>query len=154
MKREIAAFASGAVFSAGLCISGMTQPNRVLSFLDFFGHWDPSLAFVMVGAIAVSALAFRVSARGGQRPLFGGRFRVPAAHERIAPRLVAGSALFGVGWGLSGLCPGPAITSLATGELGPLVFVSAMIGGMSLYRGAASLQKGAAHSDAGHGSRP
>jgi uncharacterized protein len=119
----------------------MTQPNKVLSFLDFFGHWDPSLAFVMVGAIAVSALAFRVSARGRQRPLFGGRFHVPVAKERIAPRLVAGSALFGVGWGLSGLCPGPAVSSLATGEIGPLVFVSAMIGGMALYRAAASTFK-------------
>jgi hypothetical protein len=131
----------------------MTRPNKVLSFLDFFGHWDPSLAFVMVGAIAVSALAFRVAARGGQRPLLGGRFHIPAANVRIAPRLVAGSALFGVGWGLSGLCPGPAVTSLASGELGPLVFVSAMIGGMALYRGAASLQRGGAHSDGGYGSR-
>jgi uncharacterized protein len=146
VKRELAAFASGAIFSAGLCLSGMTRPNKILSFLDFFGHWDPSLAFVMVGAIAVSAWAFRVSARGGQRPLFGGRFHVPSANERIAPRLVAGSALFGVGWGLSGLCPGPAVTSLATGELGPLVFVASMLGGMALYRAVPSLQRGRAYS--------
>ena len=124
------ALACGAVFSVGLCISGMTRPSKVLGFLDFFGSWDPSLAAVMVGAIGVAALAFRLSA-GRDRPLLDDRFRVPPAGEAVSARLVAGAAIFGVGWGLSGICPGPAVTTLVSGHLGPLVFVAAMVVGMA-----------------------
>lgn len=133
MKQGVLAFASGLVFSIGLCLSGMTQPSRVLGFLDFAGAWDPSLAFVMIGAVGVAGVAFR----------FGGRRRVtsldgcastPASESGIDGKLVVGAALFGVGWGLSGLCPGPALVSLASGQAGALVFVASMVIGMAAHR--------------------
>jgi uncharacterized membrane protein YedE/YeeE len=137
VKRGIVAFAAGAIFSAGLCLSGMTRPAKVLSFLDFFGHWDPSLALVMVGAIGVSAVAFRISARARWTPILGGRFHVPGTRKAVDLQLVTGAAIFGVGWGLSGLCPGPAVTSLASGQVGPILFCTSMLAGMVLYRLAA-----------------
>jgi uncharacterized membrane protein YedE/YeeE len=130
-RRNAMALLSGAVFSAGLCISGMTRPSKVLGFLDFFGAWDPSLALVMVGAIGVAAVAFRVSARRGA-PLLDTEYRVPPAGGPVSVDLVVGAAIFGIGWGLSGLCPGPAVTSLASGHVGPVVFVAAMLGGMAV----------------------
>jgi uncharacterized membrane protein YedE/YeeE len=131
MRRGLTALISGVLFSTGLCVSGMTQPSKVLAFLDFIGPWDPSLAFVMVGAIGVSALAFRASARRSA-PVLGDRFRLGTRTARIGWRLIVGSALFGVGWGMIGLCPGPAVTSMVTGLPGPWIFVGAMLAGTLL----------------------
>jgi uncharacterized protein len=129
MKRGAVAFGSGVVFATGLCLSGMTQPSKVTGFLDVTGAWDPSLAFVMVGAIAVTAVGFRLSARRAA-PFPDDRFHVPPARSALDWRVIAGAAIFGLGWGLSGLCPGPAIVSLVSGQRGALVFVTAMIVGM------------------------
>ncbi len=133
MKRNVVAFLSGLIFAAGLALAGMTRPSKVLGFLDFFGHWDPSLAFVMVGAIGVSAIAFHVSLRRSA-PLLADRFEVPDPRAAINSRVLVGSAIFGVGWGLSGLCPGPAVVSVASGQIGVLVFVASMLAGMVLLR--------------------
>jgi uncharacterized membrane protein YedE/YeeE len=127
-----AAFASGLVFGLGLIVSQMVDPQKVLAFLDLFGNWDPSLAFVMAGAVAVSGLGWILARRRGT-PVLVPRLEMPSRRDIDAP-LLAGAALFGVGWGLSGYCPGPAIVSLATGASGVLVFVGAMIGGMALFR--------------------
>jgi uncharacterized membrane protein YedE/YeeE len=148
VKRSLAAFFSGLLFAAGLVVSGMTKPSKVLAFLDVSGAWDPSLALVMVGAIAVSAVAFRVAARRSA-PVLDARFDVPPAGGPIARRLIAGAAIFGLGWGLSGLCPGPAVVSIASGQLGALVFVVAMIGGMALERATARDGRGAPQADCG-----
>jgi uncharacterized membrane protein YedE/YeeE len=124
------ALASGVVFALGLTISGMANPAKVLAFLDVAGDWDPTLAFVMAGALAVTTPAFRrVLRRRG--PWFTSRFVLPTA-VRIEPRLVGGAAIFGVGWGLAGLCPGPAITDLVTGNVGIVIFVAGMLGGALL----------------------
>jgi uncharacterized membrane protein YedE/YeeE len=124
------ALAAGALFGVGLVISGMTQPTKVIGFLDVAGRWDPSLLCVMAGAVGVFTLAFRWS---GQRraPFFAERFR-PPAQRAIDARLIAGAALFGVGWGIGGYCPGPAVTSLGSGGVGTLAFVLAMLGGIGL----------------------
>jgi uncharacterized membrane protein YedE/YeeE len=129
--RAIVAFFVGALFSVGLVISGMTQPSKVVGFLDFFGDWDPSLAFVMGGAVLVNALLFRVAQRRA-RPWLDARFHLPT-ETRIEPRRVAGGVIFGIGWGIAGFCPGPAIGSLAAGSSSALVFVAAMLAGMHLY---------------------
>jgi uncharacterized protein len=121
----------GLIFGAGLLISGMVQPTKVLGFLDIFGAWDPSMAVVMMAALAVSAPGFVLASRRGP-PLFAGQ-RFPPGKTQIDPPLVAGAALFGVGWGLAGLCPGPALESLATLSPGVIVFVAAMAGGMALH---------------------
>jgi uncharacterized membrane protein YedE/YeeE len=125
------AFASGLLFAIGLCLAGMTWPQRILSFLDVFGSWDPSLALVMIGAVSIAAIGFRVAAR---RPasVFGGAFRVTDRRAPIDRRLVAGAAIFGVGWGLSGFCPGPAVVALTSGQAGAVIFVLAMIAGTVL----------------------
>jgi uncharacterized membrane protein YedE/YeeE len=122
----------GALFALGLGVGGMTRPTKVLAFLDVAGAWDPSLAFVMLAAVAVFALAFRVGVRRG-KPMLAERFDLPT-RRAIDGRLLAGAALFGVGWGLAGLCPGPAITALASGEPAALVFVAAMLAGMAAAR--------------------
>jgi uncharacterized membrane protein YedE/YeeE len=145
MKRALVAFLSGVVFSAGLLLSGMTQPSKVLAFLDVSGAWDPSLALVMASAVAVSAAAFRASARL-QSPRFDRRFLVPPRQGAIGVRLLAGAAIFGVGWGLSGLCPGPALVSLAAGNPGLIGFVAAMFCGMAI-QGWASRPGGQPDSD-------
>jgi len=131
MKNNVVAFASGALFAAGLAISGMTQPSKVVGFLDFAGDWDPSLAFVMVGAIAVHIVAMRWALRASA-PLFADRFKIPPKRD-VDASLVAGAAIFGVGWGLAGYCPGPAVTSV--GALSPitLTFVASMLAGMLLF---------------------
>jgi uncharacterized protein len=123
---------AGLVFGLGLIISGMSDPAKVQNFLDVFGTWDPSLAFVMVGAIAVTFTGYRI-AFGRGRPLIADGFSLPTKTAIDAP-LVAGAALFGVGWGLSGFCPGPAIVSLPLLATGTLVFVPAMLVGMVLAR--------------------
>jgi uncharacterized membrane protein YedE/YeeE len=120
----------GLVFGAGLLISGMLQPAKVLGFLDVFGAWDPSLAVVMAAALAVSIPGFML-AKGRSQPLLAARNFWPARNDIDRP-LVVGSALFGIGWGLVGLCPGPALESLATLSPEVLVFVAAMAAGMVL----------------------
>lgn len=127
----LVALAAGALFSVGLALAGMTQPAKVVAFLDVAGSWDPSLALVMIGAIAIYAVAHRLAQRRS-KPLLSARFELPTRRD-IDPKLVLGAALFGVGWGLSGYCPGPALTSLATGALTPLLFVAAMATGMLLF---------------------
>ncbi len=132
MKFLLVSFLSGLVFALGLGISGMTQPAKVIGFLDLFGRWDPSLAFVMGGAIAAHFVFARRAARGGA-PRLAPRFELPLQTD-IDARLVVGAALFGVGWGLSGLCPGPAVVSSVAGAPGTLVFVAAMLASIFLYR--------------------
>src|SRR5215510_7434739 len=110
--QALASFLCGLIFGSGLMISGMTQPAKVLGFLDIFGRWDPTLAFVMTAALAVSAAGFQL-ARQQQRPLFAAQAQWPTRTDIDRP-LIAGSVLFGAGWGLAGLCPGPALVNLAT----------------------------------------
>jgi uncharacterized membrane protein YedE/YeeE len=129
----VAAFLSGLVFGLGLIVSGMANPAKVLGFLDVAGAWDPSLALVMTGAVAVGLAAFAL-ARRRARPLLAAAMQLPTART-IDRRLVAGSLLFGVGWGLAGLCPGPAIVALGMGLPKALVFVAAMLAGMGLFEG-------------------
>ena len=125
------AFAAGLVFGLGLIVSGMSDPSKVIGFLDLAGAWDPSLAFVMVGAILVGLLAWRI-AGGRGASFFGGAMQVPRARD-IDRRLVAGSIVFGVGWGLAGFCPGPALVSFGSGQEKAVVFTLAMLAGMGLY---------------------
>jgi uncharacterized membrane protein YedE/YeeE len=132
MRSAITAFVSGLVFAIGLVISGMTQPSKVIGFLDFGGAWDPSLAFVMAGAIGVHFFIAR-RPRTMKAPLFADAFALPTRTKLDAP-LVVGAAVFGVGWGLGGYCPGPAIVSLASLAPATLVFVVAMGVGMLLTR--------------------
>lgn len=127
----IAALLCGLVFGAGLLISGMVQPTKVLAFLDIFGAWDPSLAVVMIAALAVSVPGFML-ANGRARPLLAPQGFWPTRSDIDRP-LIAGAALFGIGWGLVGLCPGPALESIATLSPGVLVFVVAMTAGMILH---------------------
>lgn len=123
------AFISGGLFGLGLHLSGMTNTDKVQGFLDFFGAWDPTLAFVMGGAIIPMFIAWRLS--GTRKPLVGGDF--PAAPDPLLDRhLILGAVLFGMGWGLVGLCPGPALASLTYGGLGGIVFLISMIAGMAL----------------------
>jgi uncharacterized membrane protein YedE/YeeE len=132
MRKHTSALVAGTLFGLGLLVSGMTRPAKVIAFLDVGGAWDPSLAFVMVGAIGVFALAYRVIAARG-RAIGGGPLHLPQ-QKRIDRSLVAGAAVFGVGWGLGGYCPGPAIVSAAAGAAPALVFVAAMVVGMLLAR--------------------
>ncbi|MBO9126251.1 MULTISPECIES: DUF6691 family protein [Rhizobium/Agrobacterium group] len=130
--RTLAAILSGLLFGAGLVVSDMINPARVLAFLDVAGNWDPSLAFVMGGALIPSSLAY-VIRRRQRAPIFDDQFHVPE-HGRVDGALVGGAALFGLGWGLVGLCPGPAIAALTTGRWEAVLFVAAMLTGMVLYR--------------------
>jgi uncharacterized membrane protein YedE/YeeE len=125
------ALITGLVFGIGLIVAGMTNPAKVLGFLDLAGRWDPSLALVMAGAILVALPAFRVAARRRQS-LLGEPMHLPTA-TRIDRRLVLGSLAFGAGWGLAGFCPGPALASLATGAVQPLIFCAAMLAGMGIF---------------------
>ena len=125
--RAITALVSGIVFGVGLAISQMVNPEKVVGFLDVTGNWDPSLALVMGGAVTVTFLAFRLT-RHNKAPLFDSMFHRPGK-TRIDAQLVMGSAVFGIGWGLSGYCPGPGIATLSTGSVEALVFVAAMIAG-------------------------
>lgn len=127
----VTAFITGLVFGLGLILSGMTDPSKVLGFLDLAGNWDPSLAFVMGGAILVGSFAFHF-AKGRPKALLGDAMRLPTATQ-IDKRLVLGGLTFGVGWGLAGYCPGPALTSLAQGGIKPVIFVIAMLAGMAVY---------------------
>ena len=128
MPLILASFGCGLVFGLGLLISGMTEPEKVLGFLDFFGAWDATLAFVMAGAVTVAAAGFAF-ARRQTAPLFAAKFSWPTRSDIDAP-LVIGSALFGIGWGLSGICPGPALVNLEGLTAPIVVFVAAMVLGM------------------------
>ena len=132
MRAIIVPLASGTIFGAGLTIGGMTDPARVRGFLDLFGNWDPTLAFVMGGAVLVMALAWAVQRRM-LRPAFAEGFSLPDRND-LTPRLVGGSALFGVGWGIAGLCPGPGFAALAIAPVSAVIFVAAMLAGMLLVR--------------------
>lgn len=125
------ALVAGLVFGIGLIISGMTDPSKVIGFLDLAGKWDPSLAFVMGGAILVGVFAFRAAATRAQA-ILGGPMHLPASTS-IDRRLIVGGVAFGVGWGLAGFCPGPALASVATGATEPLVFSLAMLAGMAIF---------------------
>lgn len=124
--------ASGLLFGSGLTLSGMTDPARVRGFLDVGGDWDPTLAFVMAGALVVMAVAWRL-ARRMQHPLFAAKFSLPDRTD-LDRRLLGGAALFGVGWGVAGICPGPAVASLAFAPAAILPFLAAMIAGMAIAR--------------------
>lgn len=126
--QRISEFVVGLIFGVGLMLSGMTDPGKVVGFLDLSGDWDPSLALVMGGAIAVGVFAF-AWAKKRRQPLLDKAFDWPAS-ERIDRRVVIGSLVFGIGWGLAGFCPGPALVSLAAGQEKALYFVGAMIFGM------------------------
>lgn len=125
-------FFIGLIFGIGLIVSGMSDPAKVLNFLDLAaipaGTWDPSLAFVMAGAVAVAFVGFRAVFKR-PKPVFAGQFHLPAATQ-LDSRIVYGPAIFGVGWGLAGFCPGPAFTAIASGSPEALIFVSAMLAGM------------------------
>ena len=125
------ALLSGLLFGVGLILSGMSDPSKVLGFLDLAGSWDPSLAFVMVGAVLVGSLVFPFASKRPQS-LLGEAMRLPTATQ-IDRRLVLGGLTFGVGWGLAGYCPGPALASLALGGIKPLLFFIAMLVGMALF---------------------
>jgi uncharacterized protein len=133
----LAAFVSGLVFGVGLLLSGMTDPAKVVGFLDFAGTWDPSLAFVMGGAVIVGVFAFAV-ARRRTTTFLGGALDLPQSRD-ISRRLVLGSLVFGIGWGLAGFCPGPALVSLGSGQPKAAIFVVAMIAGMYIYEAAERL---------------
>ena len=132
MRGVLVSLASGLLFGAGLHIGGMTDPARVRGFLDLFGDWDPTLVFVMGGALIVMAIAWLVQKRMA-RPLFATKFSLPTRTD-IDGRLISGAALFGVGWGIAGLCPGPGFAALTTAWQPALIFVSAMLVGMGLVR--------------------
>jgi uncharacterized protein len=123
---------SGTLFGIGLVVSGMSNPAKVLNFLDVFGTWDPSLAFVMAGALIVTTIGYRLAWRQ-PKPVLADMFDLPVS-QIIDNRLLIGAATFGIGWGLSGFCPGPAVTALALLAPGTLVFVPAMLIGMGLSR--------------------
>lgn len=131
MPVPVASFVCGLIFGIGLLISGMTQPDKVLGFLDIFGAWDATLAFVMAGAVVVSSVGF-VLTQQRNAPLLGSKLNWPTRNDIDAP-LVIGAALFGVGWGLVGLCPGPALVNLAGLSVPVVVFVAAMAAGMLSY---------------------
>ncbi len=136
-KKLFFALLSGALFAVGLVLSGMTQPAKIIGFLNVaglidparFGRWDPSLAFVMGGALLVTLVAFAVTPRPGRKPWLAESFQLPTRKD-IDARLLWGAALFGIGWGLAGYCPGPALASVLTGGLDALVFVAALAAGM------------------------
>jgi uncharacterized membrane protein YedE/YeeE len=130
--KVLAALMAGVLFGTGLALSGMLNPVRVLGFLDIAGAWDPSLAFVLAGAVGVSALGYALS-RHMARPVLAARFDIPAG-RRIDTPLLLGGALFGIGWGLAGLCPGPAIAALSLGLPRSFIFAGAMLAGMAIFR--------------------
>ena len=131
MQHRISEFLVGLLFGLGLILSGMTDPGKVIGFLDVFGAWDPSLAFVMAGAIAVGFVAFTIAKKRTVNFL-GGALHLPKSHQIDKP-LVIGAVLFGAGWGLAGFCPGPVLVSLASGQFKAAEFVVFMLAGMQLF---------------------
>ena len=137
---RISEFMVGSLFGLGLILSGMTNPGKVIGFLDLFGAWDPSLAFVMGGAIAVGVFAFAV-AKKRTTSFLGGAMHLPTSRD-IDRRLVVGSLIFGAGWGIAGFCPGPAIVSAGAGQPKAMVFVIVMMAGMWLFELAERMSHG------------
>jgi len=129
-RRRIVSLVTGLLFGAGLALSGMTLPEKVTGFLDVTGNWDPSLAFVMMGAIGVHFFAVRRALKKSA-PYCGTEFQLPKK-KQLDPRLITGAALFGIGWGIAGICPGPGLVNLLTGAPGALAFVGAMLVGMAI----------------------
>ena len=129
---KIISLVSGIIFGVGLVISEMINPEKVLGFLDLFGNWDPSLAFVMIGALIVSSPLFHII-KNKEKPLFAEKFNY-SNNKEVNNRLIVGSALFGAGWGLGGLCPGPAISSIALINIDSITFVFAMFFGFYLVK--------------------
>lgn len=127
MKTGLSALVAGLLFGLGLSVSQMINPEKVIAFLDVAGDWDPSLAFVLLAAVVVSLLGYRLANRRN-KPVFADRFRLPG-NTRVDARLVGGAAIFGVGWGLAGYCPGPAVTALVLGTWEPVIFVVALLAG-------------------------
>lgn len=132
MRTAITSLAVGTLFGAGLALGGMTDPARVRGFLDIFGNWDPTLAFVMGGAVIVMAIAWRLVPRMAE-PLIADEFHLPTKSD-LSPRLIGGAALFGIGWGFAGLCPGPGIAAFAIAPVPAAVFVIALLAGMAAVR--------------------
>lgn len=130
-RSMVVTFVCGVLFSVGLALGGMTNPEKVQGFLDFTGDWDPSLAFVMGGAVGVYALFFRLIRPRMAQPVFDTTFRVPNRTD-LDGRLLLGAAVFGIGWGLGGVCPGPALAALPTGGWGGLAFIGCMVLGMRM----------------------
>jgi len=130
-KQVVLAGLSGIIFSTGLVLAGMTRPGKVVAFLDFFGDWDPSLAFVMGGAAAVYLVTFQGFAKRRKAPIAAPAFHLPTRSDIDVPLLVGGG-LFGIGWGLGGFCPGPALSSIGSGSVDVLTFVIAMFAGMGI----------------------
>lgn len=140
VKPLLTAFFSGLVFALGLGVSGMTHPAKVIGFLDVLGDWDPSLAFVMVGAIGVYAIAGAVLRRHGQ-PWLADTFHWPTRQDVDLP-LILGAMTFGLGWGLAGYCPGPGVVVVVSGAQGPAIFVAAMMAGMWVWERAEAWLRG------------
>ena len=128
---SLTALLSGLLFGVGLMVSGMANPAKVLGFLDIAGRWDPSLAFVMVGAIVIGAIAFSLAKRL-KKSLLGLPMQIPG-NSAVTLRLILGSAVFGIGWGLAGFCPGPALVALGAGFPKAWAFVAAMLAGMAVF---------------------
>lgn len=132
---KLIAFFAGLLFALGLALSGMTNPHKVQAFLDITGNWDPSLMFVMVGAISVYGIGYRLVRAKRGSPVLSREWHVPPRGE-ITPALIAGALIFGMGWGLAGYCPGPALVSVGALKSSALIFVAAMLAGMLAFRAA------------------
>lgn len=132
MRIGVVSLATGTLFGAGLAVGGMTDPARVRGFLDIFGDWDPTLAFVMGGAVIVMAIAWRLVPRMAG-PLVAEDFHLPTKSD-LTPSLIGGAALFGIGWGIAGLCPGPGIAALVIEPASAAIFILAMLAGMAVVR--------------------
>lgn len=137
----LTAFVAGLIFGAGLLVAGMANPAKVLAFLDIAGSWDPSLAFVMIGAIGIGTPAFFIAKRKSVSFL-GEKMQLPTS-QMIDARLIGGSVLFGIGWGIAGICPGPALVLLGVGVTKCIIFVLAMIAGMLIFQGLEKLKAAA-----------
>lgn len=125
------AFVTGLIFGLGLILSGMTNPAKIIGFLDIFGDWDPALALVMIGALIVSATSFQLIKKN-KKTYFGQQLNLPA-NNKIDHKLIIGSLIFGIGWGLAGYCPGPALVSVMHGGYQPVIFVLSMLAGMGIF---------------------
>lgn len=132
MNQIVACLFAGLLFGIGLALSSMIDPNKVLNFLDVTGNWDPSLAFVMIGALSVTFIAFRLVPKR-TKPIFDNKFRLPTRTDIDKP-LVLGATLFGIGWGMAGFCPGPALSIIGMGLLDPAIFVISMVVGFIVQR--------------------
>mgnify|MGYP003506370653 CR=1 FL=1 len=132
--KNVLAFVFGSLFSVGLMVSGMSNPQKVIDFLDFFGHWDASLAFVMIGAIAVAFIPFQKVVRNkAPKTVFNEPINLPT-NNKIDPKLMTGALLFGIGWGIAGICPAPSFTLIGLGHYQVLYFIVAMMAGVLIHR--------------------